>query len=114
MDADAIVIGAGAAGLAAARALAEAGRKTLLLEARDRVGGRAWSRRVTRSLAPVELGAEFIHGTAETTMRLLREAGSAALDMSGESFTIDASGELRRDCDYFFESAQIFGRLTKG
>jgi monoamine oxidase len=68
------VIGAGAAGLAAADALARAGRSVLVLEARDRVGGRCWTRRASGLDVPIELGAEFIHGEAAATRALLRRA----------------------------------------
>jgi len=44
MDADVVVIGAGFAGIAAARDLAEAGRRVVVMEARDRIGGRTWYR----------------------------------------------------------------------
>jgi monoamine oxidase len=54
-----VVIGAGFAGLAAAWELAEAGIAVIVLEARDRVGGRVWSRELP-SGAVVEMGAEFI------------------------------------------------------
>ncbi|UJA21338.1 FAD-dependent oxidoreductase [Thermoleophilia bacterium SCSIO 60948] len=54
-----VVIGAGLAGLAAADELERAGREVVVLEARDRVGGRTWSRRL-RGGAPVEMGAEFV------------------------------------------------------
>ena len=53
------VIGAGLAGLAAADALQRAGSDVIVLEARDRVGGRVWSRRLANG-AVVEMGAEFI------------------------------------------------------
>lgn len=108
MDADAIVIGAGAAGLAAARSLAGRFARVVLLEARGRVGGRVWSRRVTRCATPAELGAEFIHGPANETMRLLREAGSAAVDTAGESWARSRSGSLRRDEGDFVAAAGIF------
>ena len=75
-----IVIGAGAAGLAAADALARAGRSVLVLEARDRIGGRCWTRRMAGLAAPVELGAEFIHGEAESTLALLARAGVPGVD----------------------------------
>ena len=46
MDADVIVIGGGFAGLVAARDLRAAGRSVVLLEARDRLGGRTWYRQM--------------------------------------------------------------------
>ena len=42
MDADVVVLGAGFAGVAAARNLQEAGTRVVILEARDRIGGRTW------------------------------------------------------------------------
>ena len=74
------MIGAGAAGLAAAQALARAGRSVLVLEARERVGGRCWTRRMPGLEIPVELGAEFIHGEAKVTHALLKRAGLAAVE----------------------------------
>jgi monoamine oxidase len=57
---DCVVIGGGLAGLAAARALRVAGCETVVLEARDRLGGRAWY--ADNGLgAPVELGGAYIH-----------------------------------------------------
>ena len=74
-DADVIVIGAGVAGLAAAAQLGRKGRKVLLLEARDRVGGRVWSHRLPGAGLPaVELGAEFVHGGNAAIRALLRAA----------------------------------------
>jgi monoamine oxidase len=77
---DVVVIGAGAAGLAAAAELAAAGRSVLVLEARERVGGRCWTRRMAGLDIPVELGAEFIHGAAKVTFSLLEQAGLGAVD----------------------------------
>jgi monoamine oxidase len=76
ISADVVVIGAGAAGLIAARMLARAGLAVELLEARSRVGGRI----LTLPDAgghPIELGAEFVHGRPKATLRLLEEAGSS-------------------------------------
>ncbi|MGH2631405.1 MAG: FAD-dependent oxidoreductase, partial [Actinomycetota bacterium] len=55
----AVVVGAGFAGLSAARSLADAGLQVTVLEARERVGGRVWSVSLTNG-AVVELGAEWI------------------------------------------------------
>jgi len=54
-----IVIGAGLAGLVAAEQLVRQGREVVVLEARDRVGGRTWSRTLSNG-ASVEMGAEFV------------------------------------------------------
>jgi monoamine oxidase len=61
---DAIIVGGGAAGLAAARELNRRGAKFLLLEARPRLGGRIYTHTLHEgdSAIPIELGAEFIHG----------------------------------------------------
>jgi len=102
---DVVIIGAGVAGLTAARALAEAGRSVLLLEARDRVGGRVWTRHESDSSVPVELGAEFIHGEVPQTLSLLREVGSAALDTEGSFWNLD-HGRVPRSTDDLFEQIQ--------
>ena len=73
-----IVIGAGAAGLAAARELKRIGADVVVLEARDRLGGRAVTDR-TLAAYPVEMGAEFIHGQNALTWRYMREFRLASL-----------------------------------
>lgn len=69
-----IVIGAGVAGLAAARRLRDAGVEVLVLEARDRIGGRVWTDH-TFAAFPIEHGAELIHGEHTVTLDLLGAAG---------------------------------------
>jgi monoamine oxidase len=67
-----LIIGAGAAGLTAARDLTAAGARVLVLEARDRLGGRIMTHHTPDG--PVELGAEFVHGAVEETLSVAREA----------------------------------------
>ncbi|HFS8112845.1 TPA: flavin monoamine oxidase family protein [Enterobacter asburiae] len=61
-NADTIIIGAGPAGLSAARELVDAGRSVIVIEARQRTGGRIWTDRSFSEHVEVELGAELIHG----------------------------------------------------
>ncbi|MGW0516393.1 flavin monoamine oxidase family protein [Crossiella sp. NPDC003009] len=77
-DADVLVVGAGAAGLGAARALADAGKRVLVVEARDRIGGRLWTDRAAMPV-PVELGAELVHGSRVSTWPLLRRVRTRPL-----------------------------------
>src|ERR1700733_7500951 len=91
-----IVIGAGAAGLIAARELARAGRKVTILEARDRCGGRIHPLPSGEFGYPAEGGAEFVHGEAPVTRRLLREAGLSTLRIQGARWNAE-DGTLSRD-----------------
>jgi monoamine oxidase len=71
---DAIVIGAGVAGLAAARELKKGGLDALVLEARDRIGGRVHTVRPAGWPIPLEAGAEFVHGRPKVLLPLARGA----------------------------------------
>ena len=107
-----IVIGAGAAGLAAADELTGAGRSVLLVEARDRVGGRCLTRRLPGLAVPVELGAEFIHGRPQATLSLLQKAGIPAVD-STRSQLIAFEGMLR-PVNMFAQAQRVARRPVKG
>lgn len=74
---DIIVIGAGAAGLMAAYKLSAKYKNVIVLEARDRIGGRIHTVENSFGDKIVELGAEFIHGDLPVTLNLLQEAGIA-------------------------------------
>ena len=64
---DVAIIGAGAAGLAAAKTLSSAGLDICVLEARDRIGGRIHTHHDPAIDVPIELGAEFVHGRPPET-----------------------------------------------
>src|SRR3979490_1176816 len=82
-----VVIGAGAAGLMAARELARAGKRVTILEARDRCGGRIHPLPAAEFGYPAEGGAEFVHGEAPVTHGLLCEAGLSLLPIQGTRWT---------------------------
>jgi len=73
-----IVLGAGMAGLSAAKSLQNAGHVVTVLEAKDRIGGRTYTNR-SFSEHPVEYGAEFIHGSKAATWPLIKELGLETL-----------------------------------
>ena len=105
-----MIIGAGAAGLAAAHELARAGKSVVVLEARDRVGGRCWTRRMPGLDIPVEVGAEFIHGEAKVTFALLKQAGLSAIDSVREQrYLVD--GRLRAG-DAFAAAQRAVGKAS--
>jgi monoamine oxidase len=90
-DSDVIVLGAGVAGLAAARGLAEAGLQVILLEAGTRVGGRVRTVRLAGSDLPVEVGAEFVHGRPPELLALIEEAGLTLFEREGRFFSFENS-----------------------
>ena len=78
-----IIIGAGVAGLSAARELARNGVEAVVLESRDRIGGRILTTRDARSPVPVEAGAEFVHGRHPALWDVLREMGTPVRELPG-------------------------------
>ena len=94
---DVIIVGAGMAGLAAARALAEAGRSVLLLEAADRVGGRILTLRHGREV--IELGAEFVHGRPAAFWALIEEAGLETFERVGDFLRLENGALVAEEND---------------
>lgn len=99
--ADVLVLGAGVAGLAAARDLARVGLRVIVLEARDRVGGRIFTQHVPGYPLPIELGAEFIHGRPPESFALVEQAGLLVYEINGQKWLAQdhqlASSQALRD-----------------
>jgi monoamine oxidase len=104
-----VIIGAGVAGLAAGAKLQAAGRSPLLLEARERIGGRIYS---DHTHAPVELGAEFIHGEHAVTWRIIRTAGLAAEAWLGERRFARGGALIATDTPWTADVEPLYDRLT--
>lgn len=110
---DVAILGAGAAGLAAAVEIARGGKTAVVLEARDRIGGRVWSLEVPGLPVPVELGAEFIHGHPPATLARMRRAGIASIDAPILRMAV-IDGELRRRDDALYAEVRRFLRRHAG
>jgi monoamine oxidase len=107
--ADVIVVGAGVAGLAAARALRDMGAEVIVVEARDRIGGRVFTRRDPLLPVPIELGAEFVHGSAPEIVEIAREARLARYDVSGRRY--ESRRGVLRELPDFWERIERVMRL---
>jgi len=108
--ADVIVIGGGAAGLAAASVLATAGYRILLLEARGRLGGRIHTLYEPGWPLPVELGAEFIHGKPPEVRPLVHRAGLSVLEVQGEHWYREGNRLVHSD-ELWNQVSEILERL---
>lgn len=106
---DVIVLGAGAAGLSAAVDLSRAGLKILILEARDRVGGRMFTKQDPVCHAPVELGAEFIHGRPREIWDLLHKHKPVVKEVQGDHWCYQE--HKLRPCDFFSEVETILEKM---
>ena len=104
-----VVIGAGAAGLIAARELGRAGKRVTILEARDRCGGRIHPL-ATEFGYPAEGGAEFVHGEAPVTRGLLREARLSLVPIEGAQWSVE-NGKLLREGSRDAHEAQLHNAL---
>jgi monoamine oxidase len=95
-DIDVLILGAGMAGLTAARTLAERGMRVCVLEAKQRVGGRILSQKVEGG-GTVELGAEFVHGRAPELWALIDEVRAKTVERQGSMLRELKPGTLVAD-----------------
>ncbi|HWA98857.1 MAG TPA: FAD-dependent oxidoreductase, partial [Pirellulales bacterium] len=112
MSTDVIILGGGAAGLAAATRLAGAGQRVALLEARDRLGGRIDTHRPTGDpRIVIERGAEFIHGRPPETWEIVDRAGLETVELGERHQRFDERGW--HDGDAWDDVAQLLERMEK-
>jgi monoamine oxidase len=108
-----IVIGAGAAGLMAARELGHSGKRVTILEARDRCGGRIYPLPAAKFEYPAEGGAEFVHGEAPVTRALLRAAGISLMPVQGTRWNVEDGAFSRRNQVPGFQIDPLHKALTE-
>jgi monoamine oxidase len=105
-----VIIGAGVAGLTAARDLSTAGARVLVLEARDRLGGRVMTHHAADG--PVELGAEFVHGAFSEILGVVEEAGLQLREVDRGAPRQPAG--RRAGADYFSAMDKLLGLAAPG
>jgi monoamine oxidase len=109
MPEDVAVIGAGAAGLTAAIDLARAGFRVTIVEARDRIGGRMYTRIDPTLNAAVELGAEFVHGKPAEIWDLIRAHRLEAREVDGDQWCF--RNNRLCPCTFFSEIEGVLGYM---
>lgn len=95
-----LIIGAGAAGLAAARDLVAAGARVQVIEARDRIGGRVYTLHDASSPLPIEFGAEFVHGKHPALLEILDSVAAPFCDVTDRHWYFE-NGELSKSHDFW-------------
>lgn len=111
-EVETVIVGAGAAGLATASSLAAANHRVLILEARERLGGRILTDGKARAPVPVELGAEFIHGDSSDVMSWLRTANDVAVDASRNRWIVRGA-KLRPAGEVLQDLKRSFGKISR-
>jgi monoamine oxidase len=117
---DALVIGAGLAGLACAQRLMAAGQRVVVLEARQRIGGRIWTEH--RQGCAMDLGASWLHGVANNPIHRLvtqelrlpvittDEQSRVTIGVDGQRWSAERSERADAWLDAFVRRAEDSGR----
>ena len=126
VDVDVVIIGAGAAGIAAAIELQSTNLTVLVLEARHRIGGRAYTDRETFAQTPVDLGASWIHSYGPENVlynyhRSLNidrnqrglEGWHCSFDYDGQHFTVETQIKARDILSQIYEHIESFRSKAK-
>jgi len=103
-----IIVGAGIAGLAAATRISQAGLPVVLLEARNRIGGRIFTQRDSSGYA-IEFGAEFVHGRPCEIWQPLENAGAVITEVKGQSWCV-SHGKVS-PCEFFSQVDSILDSM---
>lgn len=113
-DADVIIIGAGIAGLACAESLAQAGLTVIILEARERFGGRILTHYDSKQYFPIELGAEFVHGEHPELIKRIDRAGLRLRRINEEPWCLEKDG-LQKCGEFWTQTEKVLEalRVTK-
>ena len=110
---DVIVVGAGAAGLACAATLLKQRLNVLVIEARDRIGGRVQTLFHPGSSLPVELGAEFIHGAPPGLLHLFELFQQPFYDLQNSHHLFE-NGKLKEFSKFFEKMNTLVGKMGRG
>ncbi|MCU1307759.1 MAG: hypothetical protein JWN45_2454 [Acidobacteriaceae bacterium] len=106
--ADVVIVGAGIAGLTAAEELCTAGLRVVIVEARDRIGGRIFTKYDPECGFPIELGAEFVHGRPPILLDRLKRERLRIREIRGEPWCTDDFEAGRRlvPCGDFWQHTE--------
>lgn len=102
-----LVIGGGVSGLVAARGLAEKGNQVVLLEAKERLGGRIFTKQIGETI--IELGAEFVHGNSKSMQEVLHETDLEIIGVPDKNRLVK-DGQMK-DIDLWERIGEVIGKI---
>jgi monoamine oxidase len=108
---DAVILGAGAAGLAAAIELGRAGVAATILEARNRIGGRMFTEWDRTADSAVELGAEFIHGLPREIWEPLAAHAVNVREVEGDFWSVE--GHELCTSEFFSDAERVLEQMDE-